>query len=67
MLPVANITWHQRQMNEYRAMVEWSLQGKTSPIATSSTPNSTWTDVVANPGLQSARPVTNQLSHVEVP
>jgi hypothetical protein len=54
-------------MNEYRAMVEWYLQGKTSPNATSSTPNSTWTDAVANPGLQSERPVTNHLSHVEVP
>jgi len=48
-------------------MVEWYLQGNTSPIATSSTPNSTWTEVVSNPGLQSDRPVTNHLSHVEVP
>ena len=54
-------------MNEYKAMVEWYLQGKTSPIATSSIPNSTWTDVVSNPGLQSERPVTNHLSPVEVP
>ena len=40
---------------------------KTSPIATLSTPNSTWTDVVSNPGLQSERPVTNHPNHVEVP
>jgi hypothetical protein len=67
MLSVANIIWHQWQMNEYRAMVEWYLRGKTSPITTLSTPNSTWTDVVSKPGLHSERPVTNHLSYVQVP
>jgi hypothetical protein len=35
----------------------------TCPSATSSTINPTWTDPDANPGLRSARPATNRLSH----
>jgi hypothetical protein len=40
-----------------------STRGKTSPSATLSTTNSTWTDPGSNPGLRSERPATNRLSH----
>jgi hypothetical protein len=42
----------------------WSTRGKTCPSATLSTTNSTWTDLVSNPGLLGERPATNRLSHV---
>jgi hypothetical protein len=36
---------------------------KTSPSATLSTTNLTWTDPGSNPGLRGERPATNRLSH----
>ena len=45
----------------------WYLQGKPFPIATSPPTNSTGTDAVSHPGLQSKRTATNHLSHVEIP
>jgi hypothetical protein len=38
-------------------------QGKTSPSATLSTTNPTWTDPGSNPGLRGGRPAANCLSH----
>ena len=40
-----------------------STRGKTCPCATSSTTNSTWTDLGSNPGLRGERSATNRLSH----
>jgi hypothetical protein len=37
--------------------------GKTCPRVTLSTTNATWTDPGLNPGIHSARPATNRLSH----
>ena len=37
--------------------------GKTSPSATLSITNPTWTDPGSNPGLRGGRPATNRLSH----
>jgi hypothetical protein len=36
---------------------------KTSPSATLSTTNPTWTDPGSNPGLRNEKPATNRLSH----
>jgi hypothetical protein len=44
-----------------------TCKGKPLPSPLHPPQNSTWTGVVSNPGLQSERPVTNHLSHVEVP
>jgi hypothetical protein len=40
-----------------------STRGKTSPSATLSTTNPTWTDPVSNPGVRGGRPAANSLSH----